>query len=255
MDGARLTADEIYTRVHEDGERELQRPLFRLGLSALLAGLVMGLTALGVGAVHAKAPGVGAEDLLANLLYPIGFLAVILGRAQLFTENTLYPVVVALEDRRWLSRTAALWAMVFSANIVGATLFALLAMKTPSLDPAIAEEIKKLGVEMANGSWGTNFWSGVIGGWMIAMVAWLVAAARDTVGQFLVIFALTFAVGLGGFDHCIASAAEVLSAWVDGEQGFGEMLTWLSAATLGNIAGGVLIVAGLNYGQSGGDEN
>jgi formate/nitrite transporter FocA (FNT family) len=64
-----------------------------------------------------------------------------------------------------------------------------------------------------------------------------------------VIYALTFLVGLGRFDHCIASAGEALAAVVAGELGVGTFLTWLAAATLGNIVGGVGIVALLNYGQ------
>lgn len=257
IDTGRLSVREIFARVSSDARDELGRPPSSLGFSALFAGLAMGLTGLGVAsalAVLGTSPG---DQFVANLLYPLGFVAVILGRAQLFTENTLYPVALILAERRHLVATARLWAVVFVANVLGALLFALLAIQTGALDPAIATELVVLGEEVVAGDFADTFWSGVVGGWIIALVAWLVAASQWTIGQFFVIYLLTFVVGLGGFAHCIASAGEALAAALDGQVAAGELARWLAAATLGNVVGGVGIVALLNYGQvaSGADED
>jgi formate/nitrite transporter FocA (FNT family) len=248
-DTSRLSAREIFERVGSDARAEIARPPSALAFSALFAGLAMGLSGLGVAAaltILGDGPG---DEFVASLLYPIGFLAVILGRAQLFTENTLYPVALILAERRHVLATARLWIIVFTANVLGALLFAVLAVKSGALDANFAGELDHLGKGVVEADFATNFWSGVVGGWIIALVAWLVAASHWTVGQFFVIYALTFLVGLGRFDHCIASAGEALAAVVAGEMGAGTFLTWLAAATLGNIAGGVGIVALLNYGQ------
>ena len=241
----RPSADEILERVLATGVQAVTRPPLRLAFSALFAGLAMGLTGLGVAAALAA----GASPAAALLLYPLGFLAVILGRAQLFTENTLYPVVATLDERRYLGRTARLWAIVFAANVAGALAFAFLGVRTGALGPELEREVRTLGAEAVRGGFGATFWSGVLGGFVIALVAWLVEAADDVAGQVLLVFALTYVVGLAQLDHCIASAAYVLGDTLDGGTSPGEFAQWLAAATLGNTAGGVLIVALLNYGQ------
>ncbi len=244
-DPTRPSADLILERVVETGREALRRSPSELTFSALFAGLAMGLTGLGVAAALAE----GASQTAAYLLYPLGFLAVILGRAQLFTENTLYPVVVSLDDRDRVGLTARLWAIVFAANVLGTLAFAFLAVRTGALSPEIERELRTLGAETVEGGFGRTFFSGVLGGFVIALVAWIVEALDDSAGRLLIIFALTFVVGLAHLDHCIASAAYVLGDTLDGGTSVGQFAQWLAAATLGNIAGGVGIVTVLNYGQ------
>jgi formate/nitrite transporter FocA (FNT family) len=93
------------------------------------------------------------------------------------------------------------------------------------------------------------FWSGVFGGWLIALMAWIVTASHWTIGQVVIVWTLTFVVGIGHFSHCIASSGEILSAVAAGSVGAGNYLYWLAAATLGNIVGGVTFVTILNFGQ------
>ena len=105
---------------------------------------------------------------MAYLIYPIGFIAVIIGRQQLFTENTLYPVVLVLDERKHLLSTLRLWAVVFISNIAGALLFAALCTYTTALKPDIKTKLLELGVTAVQGSFGHFFWSGVVGGWLPA---------------------------------------------------------------------------------------
>lgn len=209
----------------------------------------MGLTGLGVASIRALVGPGESRQIAPYLLYPIGFIAVIIGRAQLFTENTLYPVVLVLDERRHLMRTLRLWGVVYGANIVGAVLFALLAAKTPALRPDILSQLIQLGQDGASGSVAYFFWSGIVGGWLIALVAWTVTASHWTIGQLAIVYLLTFVVGIGHFAHCIAGSGEVLSAVVAGAVPVSGYLRWLAPATVGNICGGILIVSLLNYGQ------
>jgi formate/nitrite transporter FocA (FNT family) len=183
------------------------------------------------------------------LLYPIGFIAVIIGRAQLFTENTLYPVVLVLSQRRYLRQTLRLWAVVFLSNVAGAALFSLLAIRTSALSAVFQHELVSLGVESSAHPVAHIFWTGVIGGWLIALVAWMVTASHWTIGQIAVIWLLTFLVGLGKFAHCIATTGEILAAVWGGAIPFSDYLRWIFPATAGNIVGGVIIVSLLNWGQ------
>ena len=251
----RPTADEIYEQVSRNARHELDRAAVGLAISGLAGGMTMGLTALSTSIVIALLGQSAAARFIADLLYPLGFIAVILGRAQLFTENTLYPVALMLAERRHGWKTLRLWAIVLPSNVLGAFLFALLAVKTGALRPEFVAAMTRIGVEAAGVGTTRVFWSGVIGGWIIALVAWLVSGSHSITGSVMLIWLLTFVVGLGGFAHCIATSGEILAAILDHQLAVSRYFTWLAPATLGNICGGVLLVTLLEYGQvKGGEE-
>ena len=249
----RLTAPEIFNAAKKNAREELDRSSRTLAFSGVAGGLAMGLTGLGVASMRAILGSGSWEELVSFLIYPIGFIAVIIGRAQLFTENTLYPVVLVLDEPRKLRvnliATLRLWGVVFAANVCGAYLFALLAIRSAALPSDISTQLVNLGVTAVNHPTAHIFWSGVIGGWLIALVAWMVTASQWTIGQVMMIWLLAFIVGIGKFAHCIATSGEILSAVAAGSLGAGTYFHWLLFATLGNIAGGVVIVSLLNYGQ------
>jgi formate/nitrite transporter FocA (FNT family) len=166
-----------------------------------------------------------------------------------FTENTLYPVVLVLDEPRHLLRMLRLWAVVFVANIIGAWLFSLLMAKAAAVGANILSQLVEQGITAASGTAIHFFWSAVIGGWLIASVAWTVTASHWTIGQFATIYLLTFIVGIGHFGHCIASSCDILTAVSSGSVPLQSYLWWLLLTTLGNICGGVVIVSLLNYGQ------
>lgn len=246
---SRLSAAEIYDRVELGGKQELDRPLHNLFISAVSAGLAMGISGFGVAVLLHVLGGDGAGEAVAFLAYPLGFLIVIIGRQQLFTENTLFPVTLVLDQRRLVGATARLWGVVLTGNVLGTLLFAVLATQTPALSPAVTQELSSLGVQAASHGFATVFWTGVIGGWLIALVGWLVTASTDTVGQVLIIFVITYIVGVGHFAHSVAGSGEALAAVLSGDLPLQSYLTWFAGAVLGNTAGGVLIVALFAYGQ------
>ena len=250
----RPTADEIYEQVSKNARHELDRPAIALAISGLAGGITMGLTALSVSIITASLPPSAMSSFIALLAYPIGFIAVIVGRAQLFTENTLYPVALMFAERRHFLTTLRLWSIVLPSNLVGAFLFAVLAVRTGALRPEYVAAMARLGQQATSVSGGHVFWSAVIGGWIIALVAWLVSGSHSITGSVMLIWLLTFLVGLGHFAHCIASSGEILAAVLQHEVTVSQYFAWLLPAVLGNITGGVLIVTLLEYGQVKGGE-
>jgi formate-nitrite transporter family protein len=134
----------------------------------------MGLTGLGVASVRALIGDGQWQQFISYFIYPLGFIAVIIGRAQLFTENTLYPVMLVLDERRHFTQIFRLGGNRIHLERGGAFLFALLAIKSAALRPEIAAQLVKLGLDSMHGGGAYFFWSGVIGGWLIALVAWVV---------------------------------------------------------------------------------
>lgn len=245
----RPDAAQIHDRAQQEGEESLTRTSLALAISGLTAGLLMGLSGFGVAIVLSELGESGMARTVAMTLYPLGFIAVIVGRAQLFTENTLFPIVVLFDDKRRLLDVARVWGVVLAANLAGCLLFAALAMETGSLRPDIQDELSKLGEEAVTGDFVPLFFSGVVGGWLVALAAWLVLAADTAFGRVALIFFVTFPIGLAGLAHSIASSAEILSAVVDGAVEWSSFGEWLVPAVLGNAVGGVVIVSMLNHGQ------
>jgi formate/nitrite transporter FocA (FNT family) len=232
----RPTANEIYEQVSRNARHELDRSVIGLSISGLAGGITMGLTVLSTSIVLSLLGQSPVARFVADLLYPIGFIAVILGRAQLFTENTLYPVALMLAERRHGWKTLRLWAIVLPCNVLGALLFALLAVRTGALLPAVVAAMTHLGLDAVAFSASHIFWSGVIGGWIIALVAWLVSGSHSIA-------------------HCIATSGEILAAVLNHQLPLSRYFAWLLPAALGNICGGVLLVTLLEYGQvKGGEE-
>lgn len=249
QESTRRSAQEIFDEVVKNAREELSRPVLGLLFAGLAGGMGMGLTGLGVALALSYLGNSPTAQFISFAFYPVGFIVVIVGRAQLFTENTLFPVVLVLEERKHLLTTLRLWAVVFASNVAGAVFFGWLLMKTGALSPNFADALAGLGTEAMQGHFTVLFAKGVIGGWLIALVAWMVTASHWTIGQIVIVWMLTFIVGAGRFSHCIASSAEIVAAIMSGHLHFSSYFLWLLPVTLGNIVGGVFIVSVLNYGQ------
>jgi formate/nitrite transporter FocA (FNT family) len=246
----RPTAIQIYAQVAKNARQELSRSARSLAISGFAGGVTMGLTGLATSIARAELGTSGFAHFITTLLYPLGFIAVILGCAQLFTENTLYPVALVLSERRHYLATLRLWIIVLVCNCLGTLAFAALVVRTNALQPKYVESLAAIGAEIANHSLSTIFWSAIIGGWIIALVAWLVSASHSISGSVLLIWLLAFVVGLGHFAHCVASSGEVLSAVRHQQLPVVDYFRWLWPAVLGNIVGGVGLVTLLEYGQT-----
>lgn len=192
----------------------------------------------------------GGIGLAALLVYPVGFLIVIIGRAQLFTENTVTPVVVVLSNASRLPNMLRLWAVIFIFNILGAGTFAATTYYAGLLEPEafslIVEEVSK---KMDYGFFSIAV-KGIFGGWIVALIAWMVAASKDTISQVFFIYGLAFLIPAAGLPHCIAGSSEVLMTVFSGEFSWGNYgIGFLVPTTIGNILGGIFVVTLLNYGQ------
>src|SRR3954453_2313528 len=147
----RRSADQIFGSVEDSGHEELRRSSKTLMFSGIAGGLGMGLTGLGVSSAMAVLGEGHTQEFISLTLYPLGFISIIIGRQQLFTENTLYPVALILSEHKHVLDTLRLWTVVFFSNIAGAMLFAFLAGKTLALKPEIAEKLTLLGIRAVEG--------------------------------------------------------------------------------------------------------
>jgi formate-nitrite transporter family protein len=246
---ARPSAQEIYKQVATNARQELKRTTTALGISGFGGGAFMGLSALGAALAIVSLGDTPVGRLVSSMFYPLGFIVVIIGRSQLFTENTLYPVALVLAEKKEFWNTLRLWAVVLPSNVAGALAFSMLAAWTTGFEPATIAAMGQLGVKALAHPAAHVFWSGVIAGWIIALAAWMVSGSHSITGSVMVIWMLTFIVGLGNFAHCIASSCEILVAVLTHRAPWIAYPNWFFPAVTGNICGGVGLVTILEYGQ------
>jgi formate/nitrite transporter FocA (FNT family) len=250
-EGTRLTAREIHQNILRPAEQEIRRPAAALLWSALASGLVIGFSPLAA----AFAAQVAAEQYAraaAAAAYPLGFIFVIMARSELFTENTLVPVIPFLErrDRKTFQRLVRMWVLLLAGNLVGALIMGLALAHTPVVEPAVASELLRISREATSGGFGRVLYAGVFAGWLIALLAWLLASTRSTMAQIVLIWLCTAPIAALHFRHSIAGSVEAFYRAGLGDAPWGGMLGgFVVPSVLGNAIGGVLLVALLNYGQ------
>ena len=240
----------IYKSILKEGELELERPSSSLFWSALAAGLSMGFSMVGQGLLNTYLPDAHWRPLVANFGYSLGFLIVILGRQQLITENTLTPILPLLQhsDFRTLGQVLRLWGIVLVANLIGALIFALAVAHSTAFDPEVKQSFVELGHQAMEHSFGTTLLRGIFAGWLIALMVWLLPLAETA--RVWVIILLTYFVGLAHLSHIIAGSVETFTVAAMGEASWGSVLGgFVVPALLGNIIGGVMLVAALNHAQ------
>jgi len=213
--------------------------------------LSMGFSLVGEGLIRSHLPAASWTPLLAKFGYTLGFVIVVLGRQQLFTENTLTAVVPLLMHRTWsyLKNVLRLWIVVLLTNLLGVCVFAWVVGHTGIFSEEARQAFSQIGQEAMRPGFGTIFLKGIFGGWLIALMVWLLPAA-DTARVGIIIL-LTYLVGLGQLSHIVAGSAETFYLVSTGQTSFGAFLVSYAIPTLlGNIVGGVSLVAALNHAQA-----
>ncbi|KMO18314.1 formate/nitrite transporter family protein [Methylobacterium platani] len=242
----------VHEAVRRQGEEELSRPAGSLFWSSVAAGIAIMASVIAVGALHRKLPeGMAARTLVSQLGYPLGFLIVILGRLQLFTEQTIVTVLplATRPSGRALARTARLWGIVLLGNLIGTAAAAGLTVHGHLVAPGLLDAMLAVSRESLMHKEPSEFLlQGIPAGFLIATVAWLRAASSG--GEFWIVFTLTFAIVLGDFTHVVAGAAEAFLLLWAGEAGPGQVLGGMILPALaGNVIGGTGLFALLAHAQ------
>jgi len=235
------------------GLTELERGSPALLLSGLSAGLDVSLSLLLMAVMKTLTQGQPrvVSEILVALMYAAGFLFVVLGRSELFTEHTTLAVLPVLDGRASLAQLGRLWGLIYVANQAGAAAFAaFLAFLGPRLGVIETPVFGDIASGLVEHPGWVILLSAVLAGWLMGLLSWLVAASRDTISQIFIVALVTTAIGLAHLHHAVVGTAEVLAGVFSGQGAtladFGKFLLW---ATLGNILGGVLFVALIKFGH------
>lgn len=240
----------VYESIRLEGEDELRRPAQALAWSGLAAGLSMGFSFVAEAFLTAGLPNRMWTHLVTKLGYSVGFLIVVLGRQQLFTENTLTVILPLLlhRNREVLKRVGTLWGVVLGTNVAGTYLFALAVAHVPIFEPSVREAFLSIGKAHLGLGFGGAFIGAIFAGWLVALMVWLLPAAESA--RVSIIVLITYLIGLGSFGHVIAGSTTVLYLVALKTTSWATYLGHFFLPTvLGNIVGGVSLVAALGHAQ------
>ncbi len=249
----RITSAEMYATVAQEGDDEMQRPAASLWWSGVAAGLGISASLLGQGFLRDAIPEIPGRDAIIPLGYSIGFLLVICARLQLFTENTITPVLPLLDHPSWnnLLRTARLWGIVLVANTVGTLIAAWVLSALPVVKPEQLTTLLEVARHFASRSPTEAFFQGIPAGFFVAAMVWMMTGNRGS--QILIILIMTYLIALGEFAHVVVGGVEVFLLILEDQQGLLQGILLLLATGAGNILGGTGLFALLAYGQVAGE--
>jgi formate-nitrite transporter family protein len=244
--------DDILRKAIEDGIEQLDRGFLSLFLSAMAAGTILGFTAMSVAIAESQMlllDPIYFARLATALVYPLGFVLCIMSGTQLFTEHTATAVYPVLDRRSNIKKLFRLWLIVIAGNLLGAMISSVLLLQAEEVINAKPGFIQ-IGKHLVNFGLKPLFFSAMLAGWLMALGSWLIKATSSALSQMASIYIVTFIIGIGGLHHSIAGSVEMFSAYLISDIfSIPQVLRFVAIAILGNMVGGSIFVALLNYGH------
>jgi len=237
------------------GQAALRRSATGLIISAFSGGLDLGFSLFLSAAVLTVLPGSDwslLQRLLVGGAYAVGFILVVIGRSELFTEQTTLAVLPVLHGISGIGRLARLWGIVWVGNVVAEAVFAVIAVivgpALGAIDPAAFDAIAQRTLAP---DWWVIILSAALAGWLMGMLSWLGAATDDTLARMAIVVVITASIGFLGLHHSIVGTSEVLAGVLAGGNAtMADFARFLALATFGNAVGGTFFVAVLKYGHA-----
>ncbi|MFV8282196.1 formate/nitrite transporter family protein [Christiangramia marina] len=221
-------------------------------LSSFTAGLEIGFSFLMLCSLFSFLEGKVAEETIFKLIalvYPLGFILVVLGKSILFTEQTSLLALPVLNNRRSFWSLFQIWGVVILGNLAGGMLIALTVSWLGSgLNLFEAEVIAKIGEHFVDYDILTIFLSAIMAGWLMGLLSWLVTSSKETTAEILIIYLITAVMGFTGLHHSIIGHIEIFAGMLVSDKiAFLVYLKTLVTALAGNAVGATVFVALLKY--------
>lgn len=239
---------EIFVRAEEEGRRRLSMSLLQQVTTGFIAGvtIVFGIAALGVVETLAKPTlGDGLGRLAGALAFAIGLVFLVVGRTELFTENFFGPFAATIDEdppRPW-GGLLRLWGAILMLNLVGGAILIGVLTVEGALPVGTSDTLVGLAEEIVGRAWTATGARAVLAGALITLLSYLLHAAETVTARILVTYMTGFLLALGPFDHVVVSALHVLFAvWLGGAASYGDVAFNVAVSTVGNLAGGMLLI-------------
>lgn len=186
---------------------------------------------------------------IVSLVYPLGFILVVLGQSILFTEQTALLTLPVLNKKRTVGSMLKVWGVVIAGNLVGGYVIAgILLWLGPHLGIFTQEVVVTIAEHVLHADTHAIFVSAIVAGWLMGLLSWLLASSRDTISRIVMIFIITAVMSFTGLHHSIIGSVEIFSGMLSSPDiSAWDYISFQSTALLGNAFGGAIFVALLKY--------
>lgn len=186
---------------------------------------------------------------IVSLVYPLGFILVVLGQSILFTEQTALLTLPVLNKKRTVGSMLKVWGVVIAGNLVGGYVIAgILLWLGPHLGIFTQEVVVTIAEHVLHADTHVIFVSAIVAGWLMGLLSWLLASSRDTISRIVMIFMITAVMSFTGLHHSIIGSVEIFSGMLSSPDiSAWDYISFQSTALLGNAFGGAIFVALLKY--------
>ncbi len=245
---------EIFKASVEVGLLRLNRSWLEMFMSGLIAGMnvTFGIIASSYVA-GATEPLVGGptSKIFGALFFPIGFMFLLIGKSELFTENFLLTVTTVLARKTKIMKLFKLWGLTLIGNMGGIFLFALIIASSLGLllPVFVINHVHTVANDYMSRSPYLMVLSGVFAGWLLTLMTWLLIASNGTLARMVIIWAVGFMIYLGSFSHIVVASSEILIS-INSSSGM-SYIPWLTEfvplTIVGNMVGGLVFVTVFQY--------
>src|SRR5215210_8167252 len=243
---------QIYEQTRKEGQRRLSRPPLELAATAFVGGFDVAVGVVAYALARRSVHG-DASDLVAAIAFGVGFVFIVVGRSELFTENFLIPVA-GLERRNpssWL-KLGELWLVALVVNVAGGVIVAVIVTSRSVLPRGTDVPLVALAERIAERSTLASLLSALVAGALMTVMTWFVEGAADSLGVRIVMAWLVGSVlVLGSFNHAIVGTIELLYGLRFGAGiGWDQLLANLGISVAGNLVGGLALVTFVRSAQA-----
>jgi formate/nitrite transporter FocA (FNT family) len=230
--------EDAFDRLVSEGSDRLGRPLVSILATGFVGGIDVGVGVLAYLVVYHQT----GQPLLASAAFTTGFIALLLARSELFTENFLVPVVARVAGRGSWFQLLRLWVVTLAANLAGGLLMAgTIMVARPDLRPTAAS----LGLHYATLglSW-RSLLLAVLAGLVITLMTRMQHASDDLGPKIAAAVAMSFLLTAAQLFHSIVDSILMFAGLLSGQGHYtwGNWAAGLGVAVLGNMLGGIVLV-------------
>ncbi|MDX1622012.1 MAG: formate/nitrite transporter family protein [Nitriliruptorales bacterium] len=247
-EGADPAVEATFEEALKEGVSRLRRNKRSLFATGAVGGIDL---AVGVLALLVVEHATGSK-MLGSLAFSIGFIALILARSELFTENFLVPIAAVVASEGTVPQVLRLWGGTGLFNLVaGWVMMALIVLGVPDIrESAVLQELGRHFIE-AGITFGT-FASAVLAGAIMTLMTWMERANSDIVGKLVAAIAAGFLLAATPLLHSIVSSLEMFGSLIAGADfGYADWAGMFGWAVLGNMVGGIGLVTMIRFFQVG----
>ena len=245
---------EIFDRAAQEGQRRIDQSTLELVSTGFIAGFTVVFGLIGLAVVEAMVePEFGRVGKLAGALaFGVGFVFLVVGRAELFNENFFDPTAAAVDDDSWLvGPILRLWVLTFVFNLVGGVVFVAIlsvegALPTPAHDVLVAFAEETVARPPT-----VEFLRAITGGALVSLLSFLLAAVDGDGSRIALAVVVGAFLPLGPFDHVVVTLLHVaIGVFLGAPVGLAAVGETAVTVTAGNLVGGLGLVTLSHVGQA-----